>query len=83
MDMPILECEEGANDEDEEEETPVVPSDYERVFRPNHSSMKGMVICDPSHHSSAKTLGRQATKALAWPERDKAPMIKQSEPDSD
>lgn len=38
-------------DDDEEEETPIAPSDYERVFRQNHSSTKGVVINDLSQHN--------------------------------
>ncbi|KAH1098103.1 hypothetical protein J1N35_015024 [Gossypium stocksii] len=75
--------EEGANDDGDEEEALVMPSDYERVFQPNRSSMNDVAIYDPSHHNSTKTSGRQATKALAGHEKGKAPMVKESKLDSD
>ncbi|PPD89893.1 hypothetical protein GOBAR_DD13170 [Gossypium barbadense] len=46
--------EEGANDDQddkEEEETPIMPPNYERVFQLDHSSMKGVVIRNPSYHN--------------------------------
>lgn len=78
--------EEAANDEEDKErengETPIVPLDCEWVFWPDHSSTKGVVICNTSHHSSTQTLGKQATKASVGHERGKAPMMKNSKPDS-
>ncbi|KAH1122359.1 hypothetical protein J1N35_005519 [Gossypium stocksii] len=41
---------EGVGDDDEE--TPIAPLDYERVFKPNYSSTKGVVIHNLSQHSS-------------------------------
>ncbi|KAH1091598.1 hypothetical protein J1N35_018855 [Gossypium stocksii] len=41
------------DEDDEDEETPIAPLDYEQIFHPDHSSTKGVVIHDPSQHSSA------------------------------
>ncbi|KAH1063887.1 hypothetical protein J1N35_028874 [Gossypium stocksii] len=35
-------------DDDDDEDTPIAPSDYEKVLRPDHSSMRGMMIHDLS-----------------------------------
>ncbi|PPD88204.1 hypothetical protein GOBAR_DD14864 [Gossypium barbadense] len=35
-------------DDDEKEDTPIAPLDYEQVFHPDHSSTRGMVIHDSS-----------------------------------
>ncbi|KAK5802612.1 hypothetical protein PVK06_030219 [Gossypium arboreum] len=78
-----VEEEEDEEEEEEEEVISIVPLDYERVFQPDHSSTKGMVICDSSHYSSSQTSGRQTTKVLVRGKWGKAPIVEKSEPDSD
>lgn len=71
------------DDDDKKEETSIMPQDYERVFWPNCSSMKGVVIHDPSHHSQAQTSGMWATKTSIGHERGKALMMEVLDIDSD
>lgn len=50
---------EGANnDDDDKDDTPIVPLDYEQVFQPDRSSKKGIVVQDSSYHNSTQTSGR-------------------------
>ncbi|KAH1097704.1 hypothetical protein J1N35_014625 [Gossypium stocksii] len=78
--------EDGANNKDDnndnKEETLIVPPDYERVFLPDRSSMKGMMIHDPSHHSPAQILESRATKASMRHERGKALIMEEPNTDS-
>ncbi|PPD95037.1 hypothetical protein GOBAR_DD07935 [Gossypium barbadense] len=56
----------------DEEETSIAPPNYERVFKPGHSSTKGVVIYDPSQNNPIQTLGRRAAKMLAGCDKGKA-----------
>lgn len=71
------------DDDDNKEEIPIVPPDYERVFRPDSSLMKGVMIRDPSHHRPTQILGSQATKASTRRKRGKALMMEESDTDFD
>ncbi|KAK5794485.1 hypothetical protein PVK06_035716 [Gossypium arboreum] len=55
-----------------------MPPNYEQIFQPDHSTMKGVVVRDLSHHSLSQTLGKQATKALTECDRGKAPMMEEN-----